>query len=345
MNKHEEKLLREYIQHNLRSQDLLNEGVKDVLKKALSSALKKIDELIGKLKSFVPASEKVITALEKNGAKEFVSKIETMGQEFESSIDAAADAVPSKMGESRYRPRRTRYTRNKRVTVAESIQRRRALNEVVLGGFEIVGFILAAVGGLPLLLTVLEKLVGWMGFKSAAKKISVAHEKAHHFEEMVVDYVIPDKALYVVYLIIEEEKNPDEFANLKIYQSDTSDLGGESFKSTHSRKGATRDDPGGGKGKLRRSTSSRGLKRSMTLEEFRESEEKQKYEKRAWAIVLLPWLISGLFSLHHMFHGILGALEGAATGVKAIEVGTAAAEAVPTIAGEIGSAMAAIAKA
>lgn len=341
MNNREERLLREYIRHNLSDQSVLSEGIKDLLKKPLSAALAKIEELINKLKSATPASDKVINALEKSGAGDFVSKVSAVGQDFETSINDAAGAVPSKMGESRrYSP--MRYRRNRQPTIIEDARARRALNEMVLGGFEIAGLILAAIGGVPLLLKGLKKLAGFLGFDGVAEKLNMAYEKAHHFEEMVVDYAIPDKALYAVYLAIEEERNPEEFANLKMYQSDASDLGGQTFKSTHRR---DRDELGQGTGRLKRTMSGRGLRRTLTLEEFAQSEEKQKYQKRTWAIVLLPWLISGLFSLGHMLHGIIGALEGVATGVKAVEVGTAAAEVAPGIASEIGVAVRAIARA
>lgn len=335
MNRKEEALLREYIRQNLSDKTLLSEGVMDILKKALKSAYSKIQSLIDSLKRATPASDRAYNALEKAGAGDFVSKISSMGEEFEASINSAASAVPSNMGESRrYSP--LKYRRNRRPTIIEEARSRQALNEIALGGFEIVGFVLAAIGGVPILLKVLKKLAGFLGLDRVAEKLNVAYEKAHHFEEMVVDYVIPDKALYAVYLAIEEERNPEEFANLKMYQSDPSQLGDQRIKSTHKR---------GLDGKLKRTKSSRGLERTMTLEEFAESEEKQKYQKRTWAIVLLPWLISGLFSLGHMLHGIIGALEGVATGVKAVEVGTAAVEVAPSIASEIGAAVNAIAKA
>ncbi len=341
MNIKEEALLREYIRQNLRDKTLLSEGVMDILKKALKSAYSKIQSLIDSLKRATPASDRAYSALEKAGAGDFVSKISSMGEEFEASINSAASAVPANMGESRrYAP--PLYRRNRRPTIIEEARSRRALNEIALGGFEIVGFVLAAIGGVPILLKILKKLAGFLGLDGVAEKLNVAYEKAHHFEEMVVEYAIPDKALYAVYLAIEEERNPEEFANLKMYQSDASDLGGQSFKSTHRR---DRDELGQGTGRLKRTMSGRGLRRTMTLEEFAESEEKQKYQKRTWAIVLLPWLISGLFSLGHMLHGIIGALEGVATGVKAVEVSTAAVEVAPSIASEIGTAVRAITRA
>lgn len=343
MNSREEKLLREYIQHSLNAseQSVLNEGIRDLLKKPLTAALAKIEDLINRLKSATPASDKVLNALEKSGAGDFVSKVSAVGEDFEASINDAASAVPSKLGESKYHFH-SRYKRNRQPTLLEDIRSRRALNEIAFGGFEVVGLILAALGGFPLLLKGLKKLAGFLGFETVAEKLNAAYEKAHHFEEMVVDYAIPDKALYAVYLAIEEEKNPEEFANLKLYQDDPSGLGGQPFRSTHQR---TSGETGERTGTFKRTTSGRGLRRTMTFEEFAESEEKHKYQKRTWAIVLLPWLISGLFSLGHMFHSILGALEGAATGVKAIEVGTAAAEVAPSIAGEIGSAVTALVRA
>ena len=331
MNRSEELLLREYIRNNLRENELLNEGVKDVLISTLSTGLKQIKKLLEMLKKLTPASDKVISTLEKNDAGDFVSKVYSMGQEFEDAVESASKSVPSKKSESAVRlrvPGRTLCKQSTSVTINEEIQRRQALNEVVLGGFEVIGLILAAIGGVPLLLKGLFKLTGFLGLNKVSEKLEIAYEKAHHFEEAVIDIAIPDKALYAVYIAIQESKNPDQVANLKIYQSGTEESGGKKIKLA---------------GLVKR-ISGRSTKRAMTFEEFINSEDKKNYQKRAWALVLLPWLVSGLFSLHHMLGGILGALEGAATGVKAIEVGTAAAKPVQAIAAEIGSAVSALVK-
>jgi hypothetical protein len=78
----------------------------------------------------------------------------------------------------------------------------------------------------------------------------------------------------------------------------------------------------------------------MTLEEFKKSDVKKKYEKRIYALILLPWIISGLMSIEHMLHGWLGAVEGAATAEKSLFVGAQATDTIRKIAGEFATATA-----
>ena len=103
-------------------------------------------------------------------------------------------------------------------------------------------------------------------------------------------------------MMLEERSNPDRVANLNLYV----------------------DDP---KTKL-------DGERSMSFEEFRKSDIRKKYEKRVYALILLPWIISGLMSIQHMMHGWLGAVEGAATAEKALFTGTQAVDVARKIAGE-----------
>ena len=327
MNNNEEKLLREYIRHSLTDQVILSEGIKDVLKKALESGLSTIKSLLGRLESSMDSSLEFRNILKKNGGDEVVSKIDAAGEEFKVAIKDAGASTPAGKNESR---RFIHRGTNRR--------REHALDEVALGGFEIVGFALAVVGGVPLILKAAYKLMQLLGFKEASEKLEVAYEKSHHFEEAVIDYAIPDKALYAIYITIQEKKNPAAVANLKIYQADPA----ADEKSTTTKSRRALDAFGRAAGK---ELKGRSAKRSMTFEEFVKSDERKQYEKRVWALILIPWLYAGLSSLHHLFSGIIGVMEGAATGVKAIEVGTAAAEAAPTIASEITSAVSALAKA
>lgn len=64
----------------------------------------------------------------------------------------------------------------------------------------------------------------------------------------------------------------------------------------------------------------------MSLEDFKKSEIKKKYEKRIWAIILIPWLFQGITHLHHTFHSLYNVAHAGATAVKAVETGSAAAE-------------------
>lgn len=303
MNSAEEKILREYIRSQIEN-DHLNEGVKDILKKTLDVSLSKLESLINTLKKFNPISEKIIDVIEKNGGADVVAKVATIGEKLESDISSADSAVPSAKKETKA---------YKRYKMVESRRNKRPINEVALGGFEIVGLVLAAIGGVPLVLKLVSKLAKLMKLDAAASKLETAYKSAHHFEEKIIDLVVPDKAMYAVYMMFEERSNPDNVANLKLYQ----------------------DDP---KSKI-------DGNRSMTLEEFSKSDVKKKYEKRVYALILLPWLISGLISIEHMLHSWVGILEGAATTEKSIFVGTRVAEMVPQIASELGTVISSLSKA
>lgn len=300
MNKQEEKLLREYIRAHL-DEPILSEGIGDLFQKGVEIALAKISKIIDSLKQMTSTSDAAISILEKNGASDVVSKIDSIGEQLESSMVAVDEAVPSPKQESRAFRRYQRTIFERRAMLQSN---KRSIREV--GVFEAVGLVLAAIGGIPLILKAAYKLASFMKFKNAAEKIKVAYSAAHHFEEKVIDVVVPDKAIYAIYMMFEERSNPDKVANLNLYV----------------------DDP---KTKLTG-------ERSMTLEEFKKSDVRKKYEKRVYALILLPWLISGLMSIEHMLHGWLGAVEGAATAEKSLFVSAQATDAIRKIAGEFATA-------
>lgn len=304
MNNQDEELLREYVRMQL-SDSILNEGISDLFKKGVGAVLSKISKMIDSLKQMTPTSDAVIDVLEKNGADSAVAQIGTVGEQFESSMAAADKSVPAPKQESFAFKRYQRVILERRTS---QYTHKKTITEV--GVFESVGLVLAAIGGIPLILKAAYKLAALMKFEKAAEKIKVAYEASHHFEEKVIDIVIPDKAIYAVYMMFEERSNPDKVANLNLYVDDPkSKLDGE---------------------------------RSMTLEEFRKSDTRKKYEKRAYALILLPWIVSGLVSIEHMLHGWIGAVEGAATAEKSVFVGTQAVDVARKIAGEFTAAAAGV---
>lgn len=301
MRKHEEVLLREYVRSQLSSELMLSEGIGDIFRKGAEVALSKISKMIDTLKRMTSTSNAVINVLEKNGASDAIAKVNAIGEKFESSISDADKSVPAPKKES------YAFKRYQKVVTERKNTLPRPINEV--GVFESVGLVLAAIGGVPLILKAAYKLASLMKFEKAAEKLKIAYQSAHHFEEKVIDIVVPDKAMYAVYMMFEERSSPDKVANLKLYVDDPeSKLDGE---------------------------------RSMTLDEFKKSDTKKTYEKRVYALILLPWLINGLMSIEHMLHGWIGAVEGAATAEKAVFVGSRAADAVQKIAGEFAKATAA----
>lgn len=74
------------------------------------------------------------------------------------------------------------------------------------GVLGVLGITLGVIGGVPMLLSGLEKLAHYLGFEKTAKLLKKAHHVAHHFEEKVIDYVVPDKLSYLLYKKLYEKK-------------------------------------------------------------------------------------------------------------------------------------------
>jgi len=63
----------------------------------------------------------------------------------------------------------------------------------------VLGVGLAVMGGLPLVFKGLHKLARVLGAERASKMFEHAYHVTHHFEEKVIDLVVPDKLSYFVY--------------------------------------------------------------------------------------------------------------------------------------------------
>lgn len=63
----------------------------------------------------------------------------------------------------------------------------------------VLGIGLAVMGGLPLVFKGLHKLSRVLGAERASKMFEHAYHVTHHFEEKVIDIVVPDKLSYFVY--------------------------------------------------------------------------------------------------------------------------------------------------
>lgn len=185
---------------------VLNEGkVMDSLKKSMASAaqklVSKIDEKIGQLKSYVPVAEELTDmVLDVEGGTQVISDIQQDGSKFKDAADDIKSidlpAIESVKTESAV----LRSTHAINETVIEmdmSNQSRRLLKEV--GVFEIVGLGLALMGGIPMVLKLLMKLAGFFKLNKTKEVLKKAYDAAHHFEETVVDYLVPDRISYAVY--------------------------------------------------------------------------------------------------------------------------------------------------
>ena len=77
--------------------------------------------------------------------------------------------------------------------------KKQALNED-LGVSAVLGISLAIMGGLPMLFKGLHKLASVLGAESSAQLFERAEHVTHHFEQKVVDFAMPFKLAYAVYL-------------------------------------------------------------------------------------------------------------------------------------------------
>ncbi len=69
-----------------------------------------------------------------------------------------------------------------------------------LGASAVLGIGLAIMGGLPMLFKGLHKLAAALGAESSAQLFERAEHVTHHFEQKVVDFAMPFKLAYAVYL-------------------------------------------------------------------------------------------------------------------------------------------------
>jgi hypothetical protein len=301
MNRREEQVIRDYVRMQLIEQRL-HEASQGMLTKALETVTDKIESVLSNLRQLGGDRKELLDTLKKNDGTEALSAIQKQGGDLTKLVSVLKTATPELKEGTRAHRRHLLAEARMRVT-----DRRVLINES-LTLFAATGLVFAIIGGIPLVLKALGWIVGKTKFKSAAEKINKAAEFFHHLEEAWMS-LIPNKPLYAVYIMLESKNEPERVANLKIYEEDP-------------------ENPvKGGVGS-----------RSMTFEEFEKSKLKVKYEKYAYAIIMLPWLISGLTQLHHALHGWLGAVEAAATAEKTLFVGTATADVVTKGAAELSAA-------
>lgn len=85
------------------------------------------------------------------------------------------------------------------ISEGNATHKKEFLNEV-LTPTVVFGFLLAIVGGTPMLLKALYKLAKKLQLTNTAKALNHAYHVAHKIEEKVVDYAIPDKLSYGLYI-------------------------------------------------------------------------------------------------------------------------------------------------
>lgn len=102
------------------------------------------------------------------------------------------------------------------------VKQRQFLNEVGPGA--IVGFGLAIVGGIPMLIKGLIKLANFLNAPKISSLLEKAYHVAHAIEEKVIDYVIPDRLSYQIYKFLNAKgyhvTNNKELLSYEDYKND-----------------------------------------------------------------------------------------------------------------------------
>lgn len=226
----------------------------------------------------LPAAAKAAIA-ETQGEKQAVASAagEVQAAEPTQAQEAYADFTASLLEESV-----KRYKVAQRKSLKEAKEEERELNELGVTG--VVGLGLGVVGGVPLLIKGLYKLAGFFKLTKTADFLKKAYNVAHHIEEKVVDYIIPDRLSYIVYkqwysAVVKQDRQA-----------------------------------------------------IMSFEDYRNSKVRKQVERKVYIVLLLPFLVHGIHGMAHAGLNMLGAAEGAASTVKAVEIGQEVIEVATAIA-------------
>lgn len=86
------------------------------------------------------------------------------------------------------------------------------------------GIALGAIGGVPLLLKGLYKLAAFLKMPKTSQAFQHAYHVAHHFEEKVIDYAVPDKLSYLWYTAQQKVVSKDGSKPLSLQEYSVSDV-------------------------------------------------------------------------------------------------------------------------
>ena len=315
-----EAKLRKIIREELTRQYIVQEGLADDAKKGIVKLTKAVKEKIkGKAKELaakiseamasfknMPDELKTLIDAIKKGMKESGESIklddtlkdakkfgttdfkEVADQDFQNLKDNAANLSNAKT--------ESLLKLNSLLLVEDLEVEKTLLRESLVG---LAGIGLAAMGFLPMLFSALKKIASWL----KCPKIASAMEKSEHFfhalEEKVIDFIVPDKFSYKVYLALQ--KTPFS-SGLKLSAGD--DI--ISFEDYTSDKAKAYEKPG---------------KESKHPRSVR-----SKVDGLIYKGLLVFFLWEGIRGVLHSGASMLGILEGSASAVKGVELATAAEE-------------------
>jgi hypothetical protein len=170
------------------------------------------------------------------------------------------------------------------------------LNESLIG---LVGIGLAALGFLPMLFAALSKVASWLKCPKIAESMEKAEHFFHKIEENVIDFIVPDKFSYKVYLSLQDTPFSK---GLKLSAGDEI----ISFDDYTSDKAKAYEKPG------KESNHPRSVR--------------SKVDGLIYKGLLIFFLWEGIQGVLHSGASMLGILEGSASAVKGVELAKAAEE-------------------
>ncbi len=212
--------------------ELINEGFSDFLKKIKPAGQEAWNQVVGMFSKAISLMKGAISkkAAKLNGSKAYLEKwknavsqaeqetgekfpidntmkiameLETKAKEAEQEIASDKAQIPKQpVQQQTPTPAKEAFLRSNTNVIIEStkksIQHKRHLNESITAT-TVIGFALALLGGIPMLLKGLYTLAKKYNFTKSAEAFHHAYHVAHQIEKKTVDVVIPDRLSYAVY--------------------------------------------------------------------------------------------------------------------------------------------------
>jgi len=235
-------------------EELMNEGFSDFVKKIKSGSQEAWNSVVGAFSKAVASMKGAISkkAAQFNNAKAYLEKWKNIvaqaeketGQKFpiddtikiamglEAKAKEAAQEIASDKAQlPKQQTAAESFVRSNTRTINESTvkaiqNQKKPLNESITAT-TIVGFILATIGGIPMLLKGLYIISKKYNFHKCSEAFHHAYHVAHQIEKKTVDIIIPDKLSYAVYTKIwklgyrpKESTNSDEMLPFDQFTAD-----------------------------------------------------------------------------------------------------------------------------
>jgi hypothetical protein len=314
-----EAKLRKIIREELTRQYIVQEGLTDDAKQGIIKLTKAVkDKIKGKAKELAAKISEAIATFKKmpNELKTLIDAIKKGMKESGESIkldDTLKDA--KQFGSTDFKKVAEEDFENLKSNAAnlsnaktesllklnsllaeEHVSQKSLLNESIIG---IVGMGLAGMGFLPMLFKALSKVATWLKLPKIASVMEKAEHFFHKIEEDVIDFIVPDKFSYKVYLALQ---NTPFSSGLKLSVGD--DI--VSFEDYTSDKAKAYEKPG--------------------KENKHPRSVRSKVDGLIYKGLLIFFLYEGIQGVLHSGASMLGILEGSASAVKGVELAAAAEE-------------------